>query len=307
VFRYQVSEAEGGERLDHFVSRRLLEHSRARIQQWIEPGRIRVEGVPRKASHKLRAGAVVEVEPAAPEPLRAFAEDIPLRILYEDDGVAAVNKPAGMVVHAGAGQRSGTLVNALLHRYGALSNEGGALRPGIVHRLDKGTSGVMLVAKNDAAHRALSRQFAARKVKKTYVALVQGRMMKSRAKIEAPIGRDPLKRTRMSARVASGRSAHTEYEVIEEIGKYSLLRVHIGTGRTHQIRVHLASLRHPVAGDTLYGAAACALGRPFLHSLRIRFTSPATGEPVEVESPLAQELVHWLDELRSASLKEGDS
>jgi 23S rRNA pseudouridine1911/1915/1917 synthase len=235
------------------------------------------------------------VEPAEPAPLKATAEDIPLRVLYEDEGVVAIDKPAGMVVHAGAGVHSGTLVNALLHRFGALSGVGGELRPGIVHRLDRFTSGVLLVAKNDAAHQKLAAQFASRQVDKVYLALVQGTVKQETGRIERPISRDPVHRTRMTARLSDGRAASSEYRVKRRFAKFTLLEVRIGTGRTHQIRVHLASIGHPVVGDALYGAQAQpALGRFFLHAHRIRFRSPATGQEVVVESPLAPELVRWI-------------
>jgi 23S rRNA pseudouridine1911/1915/1917 synthase len=290
---YVVAESEAGQRLDHFLSREMPEHSRARIQEWIDAGRALVGGVPKKSAYKLRAGETIEIEPADAKPLSAFPEDIPLEILYEDEDVIAVNKAAGMVVHAGAGRHEGTLVNALLHRYGALSEAGGPLRPGIVHRIDKGTSGVLLVARSDAAHRALAAQFAAREVEKTYLALVQGAMERETGTIESAIMRDPVRRTRMTARRGTGRAAHTEYRVLERLGKFSYLEIRIGTGRTHQIRVHLASIGHPVAGDALYGAATAPEGRPFLHAWRITFTSPSRGGRVTVEAPLAEELEAW--------------
>jgi len=292
-----VAETAGPERLDHFLVRTLPQYSRARLQEWIEAGRVRVEGEMRKPSYKLRTGESVSVEPAEPRPLRAFAEEIPLDILYEDQDVIAVNKPAGMVVHAGAGRHEGTLVNALLHKYGDLSQVGGPLRPGIVHRLDKGTSGILLVTRTDGAHRRLAAQFAARSVEKTYLALVQGNPRADHGVIDRPVSRDPRHRTRMTARLAAGRAAHTEFTVRARFEKSALLEVRIGTGRTHQIRVHLASLGHPVAGDTLYGAAAVPERRPFLHAWRIRFDSPSTGERLKVEAPLAPELTQWLDRL----------
>jgi 23S rRNA pseudouridine1911/1915/1917 synthase len=185
-------------------------------------------------------------------------------------------------------------VNALLHHFKRLSSVGGDLRPGIVHRLDKGTSGVLLVARTDAAHRSLAAQFSGRSVEKTYLALVQGKPESDRGTIDLPITRDPERRTRMTARLASGRHAHTEYRVLERFDRFTLLEVQIGTGRTHQIRVHLAALGHPVAGDPLYGAAAQAeLTRPWLHALRIRFDSPSTGERLTVEAPIAPELLAW--------------
>jgi 23S rRNA pseudouridine1911/1915/1917 synthase len=292
-------EAEGaGARLDHFLSNHMPEFSRSRIQSWIDEGRVRVDGAPKKSSWKLRAGERVEVDPAQLKPLRAFAEEIPLDILYEDEEVVAINKPAGLVVHAGAGRDSGTLVNALLHHFENLSSVGGDLRPGIVHRLDRGTSGVMLVARTDAAHRHLAQQFSSRQVHKIYLALVQGKVMKESGVIESAITRDPVHRTRMTARLGTGREAYTEYRVVERFAGFTLLEVRIGTGRTHQIRVHLSQLGHPIVGDTLYGAAAKpgaqpALGRPWLHSWRITFSSPSTGKQVTLEAPVPEELLAW--------------
>jgi 23S rRNA pseudouridine1911/1915/1917 synthase len=236
-------------------------------------------------------------------PLKAEPEELPLKILYEDADVVVVDKPAGMVVHAGAGHASGTLVNALLYHFGSLSSAGGEERPGIVHRLDRETSGVLVVARTDKAHQSLSAQFHNRKVEKTYLALVHGCMKQAQGLINAPISRDPVRRSRMTVKLKSGRSAITEYRVIEEIDLLTLLEVRIGTGRTHQIRVHLASLHHPIVGDKLYGAPARipelpALGRFFLHASRLRFTLPSTGEPITVESPVAPELVAFLESAR---------
>jgi len=291
----QASDSDAGLRLDQFLAARLPDYSRARLQSWIAEGRVKLNGAQAsKASMKLRGGERVEVEPVELKPLHAFAEEIPLDILYEDDDVVAVNKPAGLVVHAGAGRSAGTLVNALLHHFKRLSSVGGDLRPGIVHRLDKGTSGVILVARTDAAHRSIAAQFSGRTVEKTYLALVQGRPERDRGTIDLPISRDPERRTRMTARLASGRQAHSAYQVLERYAKFTLLEVQIGTGRTHQIRVHLAALGHPVAGDPLYGAAAQPdLDRPWLHALRIRFDSPSTGERLTIEAPVAPELLAW--------------
>ena len=305
VHEFLAGTEDAGQRLDHFLAARMPEFSRSRIQAWIGEGRVRVNGAVKKASWKLRAGERIEVEPAEPPPLRAFPEDIPLEVLYEDDAVAAINKPAGLVVHAGAGRSSGTLVNALLHRYGELSRGGDALRPGIVHRLDKGTSGVILVARNDAAHRHLAAQFASRSVEKIYLALVEGRVAASHGRIDRPIERDPVRRTRMTARTGRGRAALTEYRVLERFESFTLLEVRIHTGRTHQIRAHLASIGHPVAGDALYGAAARPaglepLGRPWLHAWRLGFVSPATGQRVVVEAPVPEELERWKRQLASA-------
>jgi 23S rRNA pseudouridine1911/1915/1917 synthase len=291
--------AQAGRRLDNVLHERLPQYSRSRIQEWIRTGRVLVNGAPARASLTVRGGEAIQVEPADPPPLHAEPEAIPLTVLYEDDDVVAVDKPAGMVVHAGAGVHSGTLVNALLHRFGALSGVAGELRPGIVHRLDRFTSGVILVAKNDAAHRKLAAQFSSRRVEKVYLALVHGALKQDSGVIDKPIARDPVHRTRMTARLRDGRTAHTEYRVTARLPGFTFLEVKIGTGRTHQIRVHLSSIGHPVVGDTLYGAPAqvpgrTALGRYFLHAHRIRFFRPSDDQPVTVISPLPQELENWM-------------
>ncbi len=297
MIHLEAAASDAGQRLDSFLHARLAEYSRSRIQQWIESGRVRVDGKPQKRSYQLRGGEQIQVEPAMAAPLRAMPEDLPLEILYEDAAVIAVNKPAGMVVHAGAGIHSGTLVNALLHRFKKLSDVGGELRPGIVHRLDRFTSGVILVARTDAAHRDLASQFATRRVEKVYVALVHGRVKADRGRVELPITRHPTQRTRMTSRLERGRAALTEYRVLRRLEKFTLLEVRIGTGRTHQIRVHLSGLHHPVVGDKLYGAPPSSLGRYFLHAQRITFTSPETGERVTVAAPLARELEEYLGTL----------
>ena len=297
--RLTAETADAGKRLDHLLHERLPQFSRSRLQAWIKGGRVLVDGAAGRPSQAIRGGESIEVEPAAPPPLRAEAEEIPLRILYEDADLVAVDKPAGMVVHAGAGVHSGTLVNALLHRFGALSGVGGAMRPGIVHRLDRFTSGVLLVAKNDSAHHALAAQFSGREVEKTYLALVHGCVKPETGRIERPIARDPVRRTRMTARLSGGRAAWSAYRVLRRFEKFTLLEVRIGTGRTHQIRVHLSSIGHPVAGDTLYGAPAGIPGMPprgryFLHAHRIRFRQPSTGEERTIVSPLPEELEEWM-------------
>ena len=302
LVRLSAEPNETGQRLDQMLHQRLPQYSRSRIQQWIKGGRVLVNGVAARPSHALRAGEAIEVEPAEAPPLRAVPEDIPLAVLYEDPDLVAIDKPAGMVVHAGAGVHSGTVVNALLHRFDALSGVAGALRPGIVHRLDRYTSGVLLVAKNDAAHRQLAAQFSGRQVEKVYLALVHGKVKNESGRMERPIARDPVRRTRMTARLDKGRAAWSEYRVLRRFDRFTLLEVKIGTGRTHQIRVHLSSIGHPVAGDTLYGAPAKVEGRPplgryFLHAHRIRFHQPSTGEEIAVESPLPPELDAWMEGL----------
>ncbi|MGH9581638.1 MAG: RluA family pseudouridine synthase, partial [Bryobacteraceae bacterium] len=293
---------DAGKRLDAFLHERLPAYSRSRLQSWIAEDRVLVDGSPTRASYSLRGAEHISVAPAALAPLRAEPEDIPLAILYEDTDVIVVDKPAGIVVHAGAGHARGTLVNALLHRFGSLSALGGDLRPGIVHRLDRETSGVLLVARTYRAHQLLAAQFHDRKIEKIYLALVHGRMKSREGRIAAPIARNPVRRIRMTARSVSGRAALTEYRLLEEIGNLSFLEVRIGTGRTHQIRVHLSSIGHPVAGDRLYGAPALpSLGRFFLHAHCIRFQSPAVPDPVTVESPLPPELMDFLSTARGAA------
>jgi 23S rRNA pseudouridine1911/1915/1917 synthase len=292
---FDASTAAAGRRLDHWLHEQLPEYSRSRIQEWIKEGRVRVNGAESRASYLMRGGESVEVEPAAAPPLHATPEDIPLVVLYEDQDVVAIDKPAGMVVHAGAGVHSGTLVNALVHRFGQLSGVGGELRPGIVHRLDRFTSGVLLVAKNDDAHQSLAAQFAGREVQKVYLTLVHGRVEAESGRVERPIARDPVRRTRMTARLEEGRAAWSSYRVLRRFAKFTYLEVTIGTGRTHQIRVHLSSIGHAVVGDALYGAPRQeSLGRYFLHAHRIRFKQPHTGAEVVVVSPLARELEEWM-------------
>jgi 23S rRNA pseudouridine1911/1915/1917 synthase len=290
--------ADRGKRLDLLLHERLPGFTRSRIQGWIKQGRARIDGKIARASAGIRGGERIEFDPGSVPALKAEAEAIPLRILYEDEDVAAIDKAAGMVVHAGAGVHSGTLVNALLHHFASLSRTGGELRPGIVHRLDRFTSGVLLVAKHDAAHQFLADQFAGREVEKTYLTLVHGCVQPEQGRIDKPIARDPVHRARMTTRVATGRKAWSEWRVLEQNDRFSFLEVRIGTGRTHQIRVHLASIGHPVAGDRLYGAKARLeaipeAGRYFLHSHRIRFARPSDGERITVISQLPEDLDRW--------------
>jgi 23S rRNA pseudouridine1911/1915/1917 synthase len=288
---------DASKRLDHFLQERMPVFSRSRLQTWIKDGRVTLNGLPvTSPSTVLRGSEHIVVTPANLVPLKATPEDLPVDVLYEDASVVAINKPAGLVVHAGAGNHDGTLVNRLVHRFQALSELGGDLRPGIVHRLDKDTSGVLLVARTDLAHRDLAAQFADRTIDKTYIALVHGLVRDETGRVTKPITRDPVRRTRMTAALGTGRSALTEYRVIKRYEKLTQLEVRIGTGRTHQIRVHLSNMGHPVAGDKTYGAPGTTK-RMFLHAWRISFDSPATGERVTVESPLPQDLTDWLAEL----------
>jgi 23S rRNA pseudouridine1911/1915/1917 synthase len=311
-----VAPEHAGQRLDQFLVSHLPETSRARVQQLIAQEKVLVDGKSPKPSLHLRGGEQIEILGTVERPpLRAIPEDIPLDIVYEDDDVAVVNKPAGMMVHAGAGatdadRNRGTLVNALLHRFGPLSEVNGDLRPGIVHRLDKETSGLIVVAKNDAAHRKLAAQFAARRVKKTYIALVHGWPKNDKGTIATAISRDPVRRTRMTTRGSGGREAITHYAVQRRLesdyGKFALLEVKIDTGRTHQIRVHLASLGHSIVGDALYGApreiagksgARLFLPRNFLHAAELHFAHPVTGDLLSFASPIPEPLSEFLKKL----------
>ena len=298
AFEFTLTQADASKRLDHFLQEQLPQFSRSRLQAWIKEGRVHVNGGVSRASYVLRSGDRIEVEPSAPAPLEAAPEDLPVEVLYEDASVIAINKPAGLVVHAGAGVKSGTLVNRLVHRFSTLSRTGGDLRPGIVHRLDRGTSGVLLVARTDTAHRQLAEQFASRSVAKTYLALVEGSTPDT-GRIDRPIARDPVRRIRMTARLAHGRAALTEFRVLERFQHFTYLEVRIGTGRTHQIRAHFSAIGHPVAGDRVYGARPAE--RIFLHAWRIVFTSPATGTEVAVEAPLPSDLELWLSRLREGN------
>jgi 23S rRNA pseudouridine1911/1915/1917 synthase len=307
-----VTAVDSGKRLDQFLAARLDGVSRARVQEMIAEGKALVNDVAAKASLKLRGGERIRVLGEAHRaPLKAIAEEIPLDIVYEDADLAVINKPAGMMVHAGAGasddaRNRGTLVNALLHHLGNLSGVGGDLRPGIVHRLDKETSGLIVVAKNDDAHRKLSAQFAAREVKKKYVALVHGWVKQDSGTLAQSISRDRVRRTRMTTKLEGGRAAVTHYRVVRRLdtkfGKFSLLEVKIDTGRTHQIRVHVAAMGHSVVGDTTYGAPRQARGknrviglrRNFLHAAELEFSHPRTGLAVALKSELPEELREFL-------------
>ena len=329
----EVTAEAKGQRLDQFLAQALTAEgegvSRSRVQLLIDQGDVLVNGLREKATLKLRGGERIDItgEPH-PAPLKATAEEIPLDVIYEDADLAVVNKPAGMMVHAGSGQNEdarsrGTLVNALLFRFKKLSATGGDLRPGIVHRLDKDTSGLIVVAKNDRTHAALAELFASRKIKKSYIALVQGAVERAKGTINASLGRDPMRRTRMTAKpLGDARTAVSHYEVVKRFanrfGKFTLVNVRIETGRTHQIRVHMASIGHPVVGDTLYGGSGqltdqvasqaatskaarrkseperLKLGRNFLHSARLEFIHPKTDKLLVLEAPLPAELEEFL-------------
>jgi 23S rRNA pseudouridine1911/1915/1917 synthase len=307
----KVEGPSAGARLDVWLARQLPELSRARVQALMAEGAVRLGGRAARPSVRLRGGEEVTVDVPDPVAASVAPEDVPLAILYQDAWLLVVDKPAGMTVHPGAGRPAGTLVNALLHHVRDLSGVGGVLRPGIVHRLDRGTSGLMVVAKDDETHRALAAQFASRSVEKEYLAIVHGVPRARQGVVEAAIGRDPVHRMKMSVRAPRGRAARSSYTVVEALDGAALLRVHIHTGRTHQIRVHLASLGHPVAGDATYGgtrtpssrraaarAALVALARPALHAAALAFTHPASSQRLRFESPLPSDLAGLLPVLR---------
>ena len=339
-----VAENDAGERLDRYLAAQLPELSRTRIQELVEAGLVLADGKPTKGAHSLRSGQQISVDAQARPPMRAEPESIPLDILYEDDDVIAVNKAAGMTVHAGAGNTRGTLVNALLGRGQVLSKGGDPLRPGIVHRLDKDTSGVILVAKNDFAHAKIAESFQQRSVKKTYIALVEGLLKEKQGRIEFAIGRDLHRRTRMAVHlekpgsslrrsslrvsdsVGNARQARTDWRTLLEVDETTLVEVQLHTGRTHQIRVHFSAIGHPVVGDTLYGAASQirvgagtgraasnkreeiampVLGRNFLHAARLGFSQPRTNAWLELRAPLPSELREFVHNLSLAA--HGDS
>jgi 23S rRNA pseudouridine1911/1915/1917 synthase len=323
-----------GMRLDAYLAQAIPEISRARVQLLIEAGQVSVDGATPKGKLKLHGGESIEIEgQPQPAPLHAIPEDIPLDVLYEDKYLAVVNKPAGMMVHAGAGdtddaRNRGTLVNALLHHMAKLSEVGGESRPGIVHRLDKQTSGAIVVAKDDVTHRELGEMFSIRRIAKTYLALVHGNLGKDNVTVTLPIARDLVRRTRMTTRRSDGRSAISHVAVVERLatryGAFTLVEVRIETGRTHQIRVHMQSLGHPVVGDTLYGAPRAitiagrkettahpteersgGLERNFLHAAHLEFTHPQTGKLLTIDAPLPSELLDFLEWLRTECVQVG--
>jgi len=324
VRSFAADAAAAGMRVDAYLAQALPDISRARVQLLIDAGQVRVEGKAAKAKQKLVGGEAIEIEgEPQPAPLHAVAEDIPLDILFEDQYLAVVNKPAGMMVHAGAGgtddeRNRGTLVNALLFHLAKLSEVGGDLRPGIVHRLDKQTSGILVVAKDDVTHRKLGEMFSERRVDKTYLSLVHGHLAKDKVTVTLAIARDLIRRTRMTTRRSASdpgaRSAVSHVTVLERIttpyGPFTLVQVKIETGRTHQIRVHMQSLGHPVVGDFLYGAPHrilrvdgvkdddLELERNFLHAAHLEFVHPRTSEAMDIVSPLPGDLTGFLALLR---------
>ena len=304
--RFVASASQAGQRLDQFLASQLTTLSRSQIQRLIQDGHVTVSRGRAKPGHLTTAGLEVEIEIPAPSPASPEPEALPLHVVYDDDDLVVVDKPAGLVVHPAAGHARGTLVNALLHHVRGLSGIGGTNRPGIVHRLDRGTSGLMVIAKHDRAHRALAAQFHDRTVGKEYLALVWG-VVRAGVSIDKPIGRHPRQRQKMSTRARRGRPAITRVIEATPIDGLTLVRVAIGTGRTHQIRVHLSDAGHPIVGDPLYGgtkrqsgapARASRLERPFLHAARLAFDHPADGRRLTFESALPDDLQRLLEQLR---------
>ena len=305
-----VAAPQAGLRLDSFLASELTSLSRTRVQRAITDGDILVNERVVKPSYRLCDGDHIEIDLPEPPPIELIPEAIPLDIVYEDDDLIVVNKPAGMIVHPGAGVDSGTLAHALVFHFNSLSGTAGTIRPGIVHRLDKETSGLLVVAKNDIAHERLSDQFRDREVFKRYTALVHGRMLKDRGEIEARVGRSRNNRTRMAVlQGGAGRTAHTVFEIDRRYQDFTLLKVQIKTGRTHQIRVHLSHIGHPVVGDSSYGGgrdnsirdigirrAVQALGRHFLHSGELALNHPRTGDRLAFSAPLPKDLAEFLAE-----------
>lgn len=311
MISFVVGSESAGERLDRALAILVPDRSRSSLARLVSEGRVAIGGtVVDKSSHTVFAGDSIVLEIPDPSPAETPAQDLPLRIVYQDADIVVVDKPAGLVVHPAAGHADSTLVNALLHHVRDLSGVGGQTRPGIVHRLDKDTSGLLVVAKNDAAHRALSSAWATPKVVKQYLALVYGTPRLQSGSIDKPIGRDPRDRKRMAV-VSSGRAALTEWELLERFSNTSLLRCTLRTGRTHQIRVHLKSIGHPVVGDPVYSGpqwrgvtdprvrkALAALGRQALHATRLAFPHPRSGEPLDFESPLPEDMATAIGVLR---------
>jgi 23S rRNA pseudouridine1911/1915/1917 synthase len=296
VREFIVSDRTARQRLDQYLIRHGIPRSRTSLQRLIREGSVRVNGHPAKPSYSVQAGDRIRVEMPAPTPLEIRPEPIPLDILYEDPYLLVVNKPAGLVVHPAPGHYTGTLVNALLYHCRDLSGIGGRERPGIVHRLDKGTSGLLLVAKTDEAHRGLSSQFASHSIARTYQALVWGRLKKGTSRVSLAIGRDRRERKKISPRTIRPREAVTVFRVLERFAEATLVEAEPKTGRTHQIRVHLTSLGHPVLGDRVYGGRKVgSLGeirieRPMLHARRLGFIHPASGKLLEFETPLPEDM-----------------
>lgn len=297
--RVHEIEVDGGDaRLDQYLAWVDLGLSRSRLRQLIAEGQVMVNGAPAKPAHRVRPGDRILVTVPAPRPSGVVAQDINITVVYQDADLVVVDKPAGLSVHPGPGHPDQTLVNGLLALCPDIRGIGGEIRPGIVHRLDKDTSGLLMVAKTQEAHTGLSNQIRDRTVQKGYLALVEGVPSPGSGTVDVPIGRDPRRRTRMAV-TPGGRESRTGYRLLEQVGEYSLLELQLLTGRTHQARVHMAWLGHPLLGDALYGKRSPLLDRHFLHAFRLAFSHPATGEPLEFRSPLPRELEDALEAVRS--------
>ncbi|PTX51937.1 ribosomal large subunit pseudouridine synthase D [Melghirimyces profundicolus] len=290
--RFEVDESGHGERVDKFLASKEEDWSRMAVQSWIREARVRVDGRPVKSNYRLKAGERVEVTVPPPEEPKVEPEPIPLDVVYEDDNVIVVNKPRGMVVHPAPGTPSGTLVNALLAHCKDLSGIGGVLRPGIVHRIDKDTSGLLMAAKNDRAHQSLAAQLKAHEVDRMYVALVNGSLPHDKGTIDAPIGRDPRDRKRMAVEPRNGKPAVTHFEVVERFRRATLVQCRLETGRTHQIRVHMKYIGHPLVGDPVYSTnyRKFQIEGQALHARVLGFQHPATGERIRLEAELPEDM-----------------
>ncbi len=302
-YSFKITDGDAGKRLDKFLVERLpKEFSRAHIQKLVAGGHIILDGDVGKNSHKLNIGETVDI--TIPAPVASFMEpeDIPLEIVYEDGDLLVVDKPADMVVHPAPGNYNGTLVNALLHHCKNLSGIGGVAKPGIVHRIDKGTSGLLLVAKNDGAHKALAKQFKNKTIQRVYIAVVKGKIELDNGMVELPIGRSPKDRKKMIVKFEDSKDALTTYKVLERFKDSTLLELVLGTGRTHQIRVHMAHIGHPLIGDEKYGHADL-IGRPALHARTIGFIHPKTGKYMEFSSDLPDDIVKLIKNKREAAGK----
>lgn len=300
-FEFAVTAEHAGQRLDTWLALQDLELTRSQVQRLIREGQVEVAGRVAKSNHRLRTGEWVTIVVPKPRPLEILAEAIPLTIIYEDAHLAVINKPQGMVTHPAQGNYTGTLVNALLYQIGDLSGINGVLRPGIVHRLDKDTSGLLVIAKSDRAHRRLSEQLKARQVERRYLALLHGNLRQDEGTIVAPLARHPVLRKQMAVG-AGGREAVTHYRVRERFGDYTFVELQLETGRTHQIRVHMAHVGHPVVGDNVYGPRRPAFGLEgqLLHAWRLAFLHPITQEISQFTADVPPKFQHILDKLRHA-------
>lgn len=305
VYEWTAEEPDAGERIDRFLAAQEEDWSRSQVQKWLKEGRVTVNGEPVKANYRLEPDDEIVLRVPPPKDLAVEPEPMDLDIVYEDGDVVVVNKPRGLVVHPAPGHLSGTLVNGLLYHCRDLSGIGGVLRPGIVHRIDKDTSGLLVVAKNDRAHLSLAKQFKDHTVTRRYVALVHGEVAHDRGTIDAPIGRDPQNRQRMAVLPKSGKRAVTHFAVLERFPAYTLLELKLETGRTHQIRVHMKFIGHPVVGDPKYGPRrTLPIDGQALHAGVLGFVHPRTGAYLEFNAPLPEDMARLIDQLRHAALSQ---